>query len=257
MPKTNTASTSGLSARCFELPAARLRRTTTSGLLAKRGEIPRVGQSITGLDNPPRLPKLLVDRAMAMARQHASRTTATLPQPEPQVPAERWVTQAKRVPISIHHDPIACHSHIQPVLLAIAAAGSDYWQQSLGGPALCVRDGDGRVACRVSPATNGGMTLRQSDAVVQLTGDGPRAYDHRLGETLPQTCQREPFCSAAAEAAQLLSSRLTGLSTEIYGAAIARREAELNASMVQWIGDNQSALEMVATRMMETRPTAT
>lgn len=246
MPRANATSTSGLSPRCFECPGERLRQTTAPDAHGNRGAISRAGQSIAGLQN---VPKLLLTRANELERQYASRTAVRTPS-EPRHRTERWTTYAKRVPIDIRHDPAACHAHIQPVLLAIAATGSDYWQQALGGRALCVQQADGRGACRVRAATYGGMDMRPLDAVVRLTDDGPRAYGSRLA----QAVQLEPFCSAAAEAARLAPPALTSLSPEMYRATIACDEIKLNASMVEWIRSNGGALKMVAAQMMQTKP---
>ena len=195
------------------------------------------------------MPKLLVTRARELARQHAPRAPMP-PPPEPQLRTESWETRAKRVPEGIRHDAAASHTHMQPVLLAIAAAGSDFWQLSLGGPALCVLREDGKVACRVAHSTDGGMDMRDSDAVIQLTNDGPRAY----GSRLTHRCQVEPFCSAAAEAARLAWPPLTALSPQTYRGTIACDEVELNASMVEWIKNNGRALKGVAAEMMRTKP---
>ena len=225
MPGINARSTSGLDPRCFGRPAEPLRGAMPNARVG-HGPIPRVGQWIARARNVPR---------PSMDQAHAN----------------RWVVRAKRVPTSIRHDPVACHAHLQPVLLAIAAVHSDYWHQSLGGRALCVRHDDGSVACRISQRKNGGMDMRGSDVVVQLTEDGPRAYDAAQCRTLPATYQSELFCAAAAQAAQLLMSRLTGLSTDHYNTVIARHEAKLNASMVKWIQGNKGDLDRVTALMMK------
>jgi hypothetical protein len=225
----------------------RLRQTTAAGAHANRGAIPRVDQSIAGLQNM-HIPKLLASRAIELARQHA-RSVTTAHQPE----SVRWETRAKRVPEGIRDDADASHAHMKPVLLAIAAVGSVYWQQALGGPALCIRREDGSIACRVAHSTDGGMDMRESDAVIQLTENGPQAH----GSQLSQRRQLDdPFCSAAAEAARLAGPPLRGLSPQIYRGTIACDEMELNASMVDYIRENGSALKGVAARMMQTKPPA-
>jgi len=257
MPNINATSASGPSARCFEPPMGRL-RPTTSGIRGSRSTIPRVDERITRAQNVPR-PR--ATGASASSRHHAGGSVTTLRRSESRLQTDyQWIVRGARLPTGISAS--AGRDHVRAVLLAIAAGSSDYWHQSLGGRALCVRYDNGAIACRVSPATNDGMDMLKSDAVIELTGDGPRAYSTLRSMTLPNTPQVEPFCSAAAQAAQLsiphfASTWIANSSAESYHVVIAQHEAALNKSMMEWIAGHEQELGEAAAHIMRTGPTAT
>ncbi len=251
MPNTHASSTSGLNARCFKLSAERLYPTTTAGFQGSCSRISSVVERIAGAGNVPRG---LTTDANSGTRHCAGHTMATLPQP---VLGNGWTVRGAPFPTGAHPGTRARGDHVRPVLLALSVACSDYWRQSLGGRALCVRHDDGRIACRVSPATDGGVAMLASDAVIQLTGDGPEPYSSLLRWTLENSYQVEPFCSAAVQAAQLAVPSLANWSAETFHADMARHEKALNESMVTWIYHHHDYLEQVAAQMMRAGPAVT
>ena len=259
MPNTNAASASSLSARCFELPMERSRPTTTSWLRDSRSRIPSVNERITRARNVPRQ---RANGANASSRRRAGDITFTLRQPGPRLQTgHEWIARGTRLPADIHASTSVGRTHVKATLFAVAAGNSDYWRQSLGGRSLCVRYGNGAIACRVSPATDGSLRMHKSDAVIELTGDGPRAYSTLRSTTLKNRFQVEPFCYAAAQAAQLLApphaeSSIANTIAD-YQLVIANHEAALNESMIEWIFGHEHELKEAAAQMMPTDPSAT
>lgn len=162
---------------------------------------------------------------------------------------DAWVTRTMGFSPGAPVNPDFRKAYTRLVLTATAMASSDYWQQYLGGPALCVRhDESGWIACRVSPLADSGLDMHESDAVIQVTPSGPQAYSWSLGRTLPNGRNKEPFFVAATQAAlsQLYSSESWLEDPD----QIQPYEKALRESMVTWINGKQDVLEKMALQMM-------
>ena len=188
------------------------------------------------------------------APQHAGITPAT---PSGVNPKSGWTARGVPLPTDILADASACEAHLRPVMSALAVVSSNYWNQSLGGPSLCVLDVNGRVVCRVSRATDGSETMQKTDALVQMTGDQPQAYSSVLCRTMPNIYQAEPFCSAAAQAAQLLLPPTPNLSTDIYRTLIDHHAANLHASVVEYHKDHPFSLAEAVNHILRNSPVTT
>lgn len=162
---------------------------------------------------------------------------------------DAWVTRTMGFSPEGPENPAFRQAYTRLVLTATAMASSDYWQQSLGGPALCVRHGEsGWIACRVSSPADGELDMHESDAVIQVTPSGPQAYSWSLGRTLPNARNDEPFFFAATQAA--LSQLYPSESWLEDPDQIQPYEKELSKSMVTWINGKQEALKKIAAQMM-------
>ena len=262
MPKINVTSASALNARSHEPPAGRLHRATASGSPVNRSKIPRVDQSIATVWNKF---NSLAIREIVMARHHKGSTPTAPPQPDPQLQTYQWFTRAKRVPPDIRQNLTACQAHMQPVLRASAITGSRYWQKSLGGSALCLLHGDGRVACRVSASKDDGLVMLEDDVAIQLTRNGPKAYDKAgkralmedwSGTVLINGKEVDPFYLAASLAAQLQLPPMPDGSSETCRAAIFRHVEALETSVKEWADNGgRKDLEVLKTWMMDAVPT--
>lgn len=262
MLKVNATSPSAPNARCHDLREKCSHRTKAPRTPLSRNEAPKVSQSIATVCN---MLDLRVAGTMVIARQHAQRITSAPPRLEPQLQSYQWYTRATRVPADIRHNPIACQAHTQPVLRATAITGSRYWQESLGGSALCLLHDDGRVACRVSPRKDDALVVLEDDVVIQLTHKGPKAYYQAEGRALLEKAgeravingkEVDPFYLAASLAAQLQLPAVQDRSIETCRAAIFRHVEALETSVEEWTDNGgRKDLEVLKTWMMDAVPT--
>jgi hypothetical protein len=157
------------------------------------------------------------------------------------------------------------------VQTAIANACSPYWQQSLGGRALCVHYDTGMLACRISPPIEGfchaGIEsggIVKDDAVIELTAEGPKPYSITLGSTLPNNDKNHSFLSAAVRAAYLQWLPSINLSPDAYNAfmdenatIINHHIAELKKSSDEWVENSPGVLDAFSNRMLGIKSAAT
>ncbi|HMH67280.1 MAG TPA: hypothetical protein VK519_05100 [Pinirhizobacter sp.] len=164
--------------------------------------------------------------------------------------SNEWIVRGACLPHGINVNPIAGHAHVKTVMLAFATVSSDYWQQSLGGRALCVRRGDGVVVCRVSSMRDGHLEPLISDAVIWLADNEPGAYTTMLSATLPIKDDVDAFCSRAIEAALLPMHGLVTWPPTVVRNAVDQHKTGLKESISKSIIDHASELKQLTPHIL-------
>jgi hypothetical protein len=157
-------------------------------------------------------------------------------------PMNGWVVTWAPLTPGTQRNHSVLHAAVRPILLALAVGASDYWHHALGNLPLHVRDGGGNILCRASPAADGCRDARHSDAVIEVTGAGPRAYFPAVDGVLQNIFKVEPFCCAAVQAARLQCF----VTRPVYADSCAlthRCEAELDRSMKTFIAMHDPQLK--------------
>jgi hypothetical protein len=139
------------------------------------------------------------------------------------------------VPASIRDNHDAHESYMRAVLQADAVVHSDYWQRVLGGRALCVLHDDGQIAFRISANAHDRLLMFKDDAAIQLTAEGPKAYDTLTHRTLPDAHRLVQFHFAASLAAWLHALSAPEWDINIYIDTIYHHEKALESSVQTWI----------------------
>jgi len=249
MPKTPALATSRLDTRPFKHPSDRLHPPSTSNTRCNcTSNVPRIIDHIARTDN---VPTRLATEPKASPPTRARDSAAAPPQPKD----VQWCAHWWSVPEEVRSDSQACKTHMHRVLYPYAIAVSDYWQKSLGGRPLCVRDNHRQVIFRIHPETDRvGSEMQPPDAVIEMTSSRPKPYHTQLLPALPDMHTGDAFCSAAVRATLLHSIPLEEWSLPAFRELLASHESKLRVSMEEWADSHVEEHQRIALRLMGIEP---
>ncbi|HEY4144867.1 hypothetical protein [Pinirhizobacter sp.] len=249
MPKaTNASSASNLSARCFHRPWEGSRTASTSGQRALPcGELKFRDWIEEALNVPPPLAPgttSVEQRIGGVVLTQKSRSRHADPADD------NWIIRTRCLAGSIHCRGNDKNDFIRWALLATAAVSSTYWRQFRDDKALCVLDTDGGVLCRASAATDGCIDMTDTDAVIQLTDDGPQPHGSMVLTKTSGAHGAEAFSRAAVHAARRDLAAITYYSTAEYSEIIAHHGTKLCTAMSVWIKDHRDDLTQIIAKIL-------
>ena len=253
-PNTSKSGPSGLSSRCFQLPGDSLREATPQSSHGRQGTVPMVHPRIAGISNVPH--KLTMWGNSSLQSPSASRLSiqqhlANLAVMPRHVVPPAWAAHGlilRIKPLPAEADTATSLAVIRTVFMSLAAGNSEYWRQTLNGPALCICDADARVLCRISPEADGCIGMQATDASIVLRNIEPPTYNVPL--VLPDQGAK-PFSYAAVQAARPKLIDLMHTTPAGYHDIIASHASALDASMLRWLESNDRYLEEITPELWE------
>ena len=226
--------TSGSNGRCLEWSNDHLAAATTLLSLDQRNTAAKVHGKVARVSNVPQANPL----PGSMRPQQRQAVADTMPLClAPPDPVMNGVVFRIR-PLPADTDATATVAVVASALMGIAAAISEYWRETLKASAICLLNTDESIMCRISPAEDGDICMKPTDASIKLQNNEPLTY---LAMATPNRQSAERFCRAAVHAAFYRETPMAHDTSDGDREIIARHEAALSASMKSWLPSNDSA----------------